>query len=396
MAALLTSVMDKTDKLSIFINECKKMGLNILAPHINTSVCKFDVSGENIIYGLAGVKNVGQGAIEAIVSNRTKEGEFKSLFDLCKRVDLKAVNKRVLENLILGGAFDGLGEHRAQLLSSVEQAVEFGNQIQREKGRGQIQLFGIDEEESLPPSLTNVEPFSYDKKLSFEKNALGFYLSGHPLKPIENKLKKLITATSATLPRIKDRKRSVTIGGLLTQLRKTVTKKGDQMAYFTLEDVDGVVDVIVFPRTFKELSQLLLEDKVVMVQGNVKVEELDKDESSDEIKDKEAKVTFFAEKIWNFEPEAEEKKNSEKLKKSSEHQGIHIKVFLDMTGRKDLEVIKEFLYSQISELPVYLHLESGREKRLLALEKMHWASPKGIELQLENLLAEKCMVWIEN
>ena len=390
MAGLITSVMDKSDKLAVFISECKKMGIAILPPHVNTSVFSFDVEGDNIIYGLGGVKNVGQGAIEAIICSREKEGPFESLFDFCKRVDLRTVNKRVLENLIQAGAFDGLGEHRAQLLSSLEQAMEYGQQIQRERVRGQIQLFGADEEASLPPSLMNIEAFSYGKELAMEKEALGFYLTGHPLKPFENKLKSLVTVTTDKLDRIKDRKRKVTIGGLMLQLRKTVTKKGDQMAYFNLEDLEGEVNVIVFPRAYKELSQSLVEDSMVLVQGNVKVEEFGDDEL-----EKQIKVSFFAESIKPFEPE-KEKEQAQALKKRSKYKGIHIKVILDSMGHKDIESLKDFLFSQISEEPVYLHLEKGVEKKLLALEQMFWASPRGIEGQVSGLLGENGMVWVEN
>jgi len=389
MAALLTSVMDKTDKLVVFISECKKMGIKILPPHINTSVFNFDVSGDNIVYGLGGIRNVGQGAIESIISARVKEGSFESLFDFCKRVDLRTVNKRVLENLIQSGALDGLGSHRAQMIASIEQAAEYGQQIQREKNRGQIQLFGSDDMDTLPPPCANVEPFTYERELAMEKESLGFYLSGHPLRPFEHKLKKKITVTSDKLYNIKDRKRKVTVGGLLTQMHKTITKKNEQMARFTLEDLEGEIEVIVFPRCYKEFSQFLIEDKIVMVEGNVKLDEYGDDEL-----DKRVKISFFAESIKFFETEEGKEENIDE-QKSIQNKGIHIKVILDSMGHKDLESLKEFLYSQISEQPVYLHLERGVEKKLLALEKMFWASPIGIESQVNSLLGDTCMVWLE-
>ena len=397
MAANLTSVMDKTEKIAILISECKKMGIKILPPHVNISNFAFNVHGENIILGLGGIKNVGEGAIKAIVEARNREGNFESLFDFCQRVDLRSVNKRVIENLILAGAFDNLGANRAQLVNSIEQAMEYGQQIQKEKDSRQIQLFDMDAEAgSMPPSIGAMEEYSYDKRLSLEKASLGFYISGHPLTPCEAKIKSLITATSVKLHLIRDR-RKVTIGGLVVQTKKTLTKKQETMAYLTLEDLEGEIETIVFPKCYKEYGHLLIEDKILLIEGTVKIEERGGySDDEEEITEKQIKVTFFAEKISEFSlQEQAEEKEDEHDKVQSKYQGIHIKVLLDSVEYKNLQTLKDFLHSQISEQPVYIHLEKGIEKRLIALNKDYWASPIGIEHNLSGLLGENALVWVE-
>jgi len=397
MAANLTSVMDKSDKLVAFISECKKMGIKILPPHVNYSTFEFGVQGENIIFGLGGIKNVGQGAIETILNTRKKEGSFESLFDFCKRVDLRTVNKRVLENLILSGAFDGLGSNRAQLFNTVEKAIEYAQQIQKEEGRRQIQLFDMETSVPLPPSIVHMEDFPYDKLLSLEKESIGFYLSGHPLNPYESKLKSLITSTSDKLPLIRDR-RKVIIGGLLVQARKNLTKKQETMAYLTIEDLEGEIEVIVFPKCYKEYGHLLREDNILLISGIVKIEEFGGtyDEEEEEVRDKQLKISFIAEKIEEFQKEdATPDKGNDSNRIKSRHQGIHIKVLLDTMEYKQLELLKSCLHSQISEQPVYIHLEKGIEKRLVALGKDYWASPRCIEQEVSSLLGDKAVVWME-
>lgn len=395
MAALLTSIMDKSDKVSIFISECKKMGIKVLPPHVNESKFEFGVKGDNILFGLGGIKNVGQGAIESIVDARNKNGNFTGLFDFCKKVDLRLVNRRVLENLIYAGAFDGLGANRAQLINAIDQAIEYGQQIQREKGRGQIQLFSLDTAEIIPPTIINMEEFPYGKFLSLEKEALGFYLSGHPLNPYESKLRKIVSSTSENLVKLKDRTK-VTVGGLVVQIRKTITKKNEPMAHLMIEDLSGELDVLVFPKSYKEFSHLFIEDKILIFQGELRVEEYGGVDDEDEVRDKQVKITIFVEKVWPFEPDKieEEKAVVEEIKKENKYHGIHIKVILDALGYKDIELLKDFLHSQISEQPVYLHLEKGITKGMVALDREYWASPKGIDY-VSDLLGEHSAVWVD-
>jgi DNA polymerase-3 subunit alpha len=271
MAALLTSERGNQDKVVKYINECRDMGIAILPPDINSSDVNFTPTQHGIRFGLAAIKNVGETAITSIVANKP----FKSLFDFCERVDLRTVNKRVVESLIKAGAFDSLDQGRALLYANVDRAMEWGQRKQREKEIGQGGLFGMmlgagDDSHTFDPA----EPWPEGLKLKHEKETLGFYITGHPLRKYTNEVRTYGNATTGVLSE-KPSGFDVAIGGLVSALRVMRTKKGDLMGVVLLEDWEGVTEVLVFPDTYAKAQRLLDIDAPIFVKGK-----LDNDESN--------------------------------------------------------------------------------------------------------------------
>ena len=274
MAALLTSERGNQDKVVKYINECRDMGIAILPPDINSSDVNFTPTKAGIRFGLAAIKNVGETAITSIV--RAKP--FKSLFDFCERVDLRTVNKRVVESLIKAGAFDSVDADRAFLYANVDRAMEWGQRKQHEQEIGQGGLFGMisvagnGNHEPDP-----ADPWPEGLKLKHEKETLGFYITGHPLRKYANEVKTYGNSTTGVLSE-KPSGFDISIGGLVSALRLMRTKKGDAMCVILLEDWEGIVEVLVFPETYTKVQRLLEVDAPIFVRGK-----LDNDESSSKI-----------------------------------------------------------------------------------------------------------------
>jgi DNA polymerase-3 subunit alpha len=271
MAALLTSERGNTDKLVAYIGEAREMGISVLPPDVNESAMFFSVVGSDIRFGMSAIKNVGEGAVEAVLLARREGGPFRSLTDLCERVDLRAVNRRVIESFIKSGALDSLSARRAALTALVERAMDAGQRLQRDREQGQSSLFGLMAEEAEAPAspvaetLPDVPDWPEAERLAFEKETLGFYISGHPLERFKEELAQWATCTTAGL--VERSGSDVSVGGLITGLRLLKTKKGDRMATFILEDLDGGTEVLVFPETYKRVAGRLAEDAVVIVKA---------------------------------------------------------------------------------------------------------------------------------
>jgi DNA polymerase III subunit alpha len=302
MAALLTIESQNTEKLAMYLHECKDLGVPILPPDLNSSELPFVVTTEGVRFGLGAVKNVGEGAIASLLQVRKAQGRVTSLYRLCEDVDLRLVNKRVFESLAKAGALDSFGAGagldaaalRPRLVAAVDGAVEHGNRHQRDRDKGQAGLFGADDpadggtaEVALPPAPRWAEGV----QLASEKEALGLYLSGHPIdryaeallafgaRPLSDLLAPATpesaaddgedVAGEAAAPPVKPQKFSedVAIGGIVTGLRQLKTKKGDRMAAFVLDDPHGTVEVVVFPEAFSKSGQLLQADAAVLVRG---------------------------------------------------------------------------------------------------------------------------------
>ena len=291
MAALLTSERANTDKMVQYIGECREMGIKVLPPDGNQSDIYFTVvrggtdpapSGQeaplpqdDLRFGLAAIKNVGEGAVEAILRARKQEGPFRSLFDFCERVDLRAVNRRVIESFIKSGCFDSLDARRASLFAAIDQAMEAGQKLQRDRERGQASLLGMLGGGGAGPKAEHRIPdrpeWGEGERLTFEKESLGFFITGHPLERFRDELAQWATTTSGRLPDFADRE--VSVGGIITGLRLIKTKKGDRMASFVLEDLEGGVEVLVFPETYKKVAARLAEDQVILVKGKAEKED---------------------------------------------------------------------------------------------------------------------------
>ncbi len=271
MAALLTCDMDSTDKVIKNISDCREQGLEVLPPDINSSGLSFTVVGHSMRFGLGAVKNVGAGAIEAILEAR-KEGAFKGLYDFCERVDLRRVNKRVIESLIKCGAFDSTGAYRAALIEGLEAATSYGQKIQEEKASAQVSLFGTEEvvrgNGNGGLKLPNVPEWHDKEKLAFEKEALGFLITGHPLDRYIDDIRRLANTEIANMVEMADGS-EVRICGIVSAFKEITTKKGDRMGFVTIEDLTGSVEITVFSDIYATSSTLLKSDDPLLVVGKL-------------------------------------------------------------------------------------------------------------------------------
>ena len=277
MAALLTSVSGSIDDVVKYINECREMGIAVEPPDVNVSEANFTPHGEAIRFGLSAVKNVGHNAIESIVAARKELGAFKSIFQFCEKVDLRLLNKRVIESLIKAGAMDALGR-RAQLMAVVDTAMEQAQKAQRDAAMGQHGLFGVFAEEVAAPverPLPDVPEWDEHQRLASEKEILGFYITGHPLEKYRDKLLDFSALTTEDLDQMKSStgRDEVLVGGILKAVRMSKSKKGDLYAQGRLEDMIGSVDILCFSDSFKRLSEKLRLDVPVLVKGSVRIEE---------------------------------------------------------------------------------------------------------------------------
>jgi DNA polymerase-3 subunit alpha len=272
--------------------------------------------------------------IEAIVESR-EDGAFTSIFDFCERVDLKKVNKRVIESLIKCGAFDSTGAKRSQMMAALEDALDYGQRVQKERLDPQIGLFdgAVNPQVINAPALPEIEEWSENQRLAFEKESLGFYVSGHPLKRYSDLLDKFTNADAISVKELKNGD-AVRIGGLVRSTKIIKTKRGDLMAFVTIEDLHGAVEATVFSRVYTSVSDLLVEDKAIFIQGQVQ-----KDEQSVKILAEKVVAMEKAEEIWTA--------------------SIHFKIEVSRTDRAALVSLYEILKKHTGNCQAYLHLRSA-------------------------------------
>ncbi len=274
MAAVLSADMDNTDKVVTLIDECHDMNLAVAPPNINQCQHRFTVRGEDtIIYGLGAIKGVGEAAIEAIIREREAGGPFRDLFDFCQRIELKKVNRRTLEALIMAGALDVFGENRATLMASLPAALKLAEQQSRNREAGIDDLFG------MAAPVVDAESGQYlrqpdwpeDQRLACEKQTLGLYLTGHP---IDRHLDELAQFTTCRIVDLKpDRDQTVVVAGLIIAMRTMNTRRGDRMAFITIDDRSARIELAVFAEAYQQHRQLLAKDKLIVVEGEVSVDE---------------------------------------------------------------------------------------------------------------------------
>jgi len=270
MAALLTSETGKPDKIVKYINECRDLGIRVLPPDVNASHTHFTPDGGAIRFGLAAVKIVGSNAVEAILTARREGGTFKSLYDFCERVDLGATNKRVIENLIKSGAMDSLEGTRSQNFAAIEDCMEAGQRAARDRALGQGGLFGslLDSSEPVHPAkpLPNVPAWTAKENLRGEKETIGFYVTGHPLDEYRWKITEVATHNTATLAEL-EKGADIAICGVLVGVQRRRNKEGKLWAAMQLEDWNGSVEALVFPKAFEAIGKDIEEDRAVMVKA---------------------------------------------------------------------------------------------------------------------------------
>ncbi len=333
MAALLSSSINSLDTVVKYIAECRHHHIPVLPPDINESQKHFIVREGSIRFGLAAVKNVGEAAIDAIIEAR-KQGKFSSLFEFCQRVDIRKVNKRVIESLIQCGAFDSTGQHRSQMMAVVEDALDYGHKIQKEAADPQLQLFGneLNTQPLNPPAMPGIDEWDQKQKLELEKEAIGFYITGHPLDQFQDVIEKFANTDSIALKddNVKDGA-VVRIGGIVKNVKCITTKRGELMAFLELEDMHGSVEVTVFSSTYASVKDILADDAPLIVQGAVEKKEKTIKIIADSIVPVEK-----AEEIWTA--------------------SIHMTIEPGRTDNESLEKLKEILLRYRGNCKGYLHV----------------------------------------
>ena len=276
MAAFLDSVITDADKISWYISKCRNSGIKILPPDVNESGSTFTVMKDGSVrFGLAGIKSVGEAAVSTIIENRKTDGEFTSLVDFCRRVNMRVVNKRVLEGLIKCGAMDSFGVKRSQLMAILDKAVDLGTAYQKDNASGQMGLFsdGNDFSDIDEIILPNLDEMPKETILQNEKELIGFYVTGHPLDEYSNVLKKFTPLYLLQDEEAVSDGKYLTVAGIITNCTIRNTKQGDTMAILSLEDHSGRVDVVVFPKAFRANAREIFQDNIVSVEGRYSIDE---------------------------------------------------------------------------------------------------------------------------
>ncbi len=272
MSANLTSEMSTIERVVTLINECKKLKIEVKSPDVNVSYTQFaPIDKSTISYGLNAIKNVGEKALESIIENREEEGPFKSIFDFCSRIDQQKVNKRVLESLIKSGAMDSLSGSRAQNFDAIDTAIKYGQQLQNSGNKNQVDLFSVEDDKSSlikTPELKEIEEWDEKKSLSFEKEVLGMYVSGHPLLEHADEIEEFTSVDFSDDLMLK-KNEIVTVGGMVTKITKKYDRRNRAMAFFEMDCFGGTVEVIAFSDCFEKYENLIEEDAVIFINGKM-------------------------------------------------------------------------------------------------------------------------------
>jgi len=310
MAATLNSYLGNLDKVPIYIDECKRLNIEILKPDINKSYTKFTVQDGKIRFGLGSIKNVGVAAIETVIKERTENGEFKSFTDFCERIQSGTVNKKCIECLIKAGCFDEMNQTRATLLASFENIIDVINNQGKNQVANQVSMFDmIEQPETLKYKYTILNELDEKEMLSLEKEMLGIYLSGHPLEKIKEAIKKQTNINSLQIRQLNEENMSgfrdgqiVKYAGTITSIKKKYTKRNTIMAFITVEDLYGNAEIVVFDSIYSRCDNILVEENIIIVEGRLSIKE-----------DEEARI--IVQNIKEFSEEAGEEKRRKNLMK---------------------------------------------------------------------------------
>ena len=385
MAAMMTGEAGDSSKITRYRTECKKLAefleieINLIPPDVNSSRREFTVDGNDICFGLVAVKGVGDGAIDAIVDAREQGGSFKSLQDFCERVDTKQVNKRAVESLILSGAFDLLEGHRAQHIDNLDNIMRVAQNAQAERDRGQMSLFGNGEEApTATVTLTDAPEYDPLERLMREKEQLGFYVSGHPLEEYSDIIENYTSASTQTLfgHRIDS---EVDVAGMITEVKNIITRKGDPMAVIGLEDLEGAIEVVIFPEAYKTAGDLV-EGRVVWIRGKVNINQNSRNRRSENGDAEREERQIQADRVIDIESVREQQTSALEVTISES----------DVENVEKLKRLQEIARANKGDLDLILRLISPRYGEVIArcAQKYNVAyAPQVIE-QVEGLFGE--------
>ncbi len=375
MAALLSCDMGNTDKVVKYIFECRERNIEVLPPDINASTSDFSVDGNRIRFGLAAVKNVGVSAIDSITAVRSESGPFASLIDFCKRVDLRKANKKVVESLIKCGAFDSLNVKRAQLLAVMDEAMEKAQALQRESANSQLSIFASLNNNGRSDEMDHVQypdmaELGKQEKLSFEKECLGFYISGHPLDNVMDTLKRFTTMNTTEAHAAEDEK-EVVMGGVVQTLKEIKTKKGDIMAFVTLEDLSGSIELTIFSDLYRGAAALLKSEKPLLIKGKLAIEG-------------ETKRNIIVNEIIPLE------QAGDKLRPD-----IHMKCLINRIAGLELAKIQNILKNNSGRSPVFLHIViPDSSETIISFGKEYCINPSELFIrEIESVLGKNCVTY---
>jgi len=344
-AAMLTNEVNNTDKMIKYITECRDAGIEILPPDINKSAKEFTITENKIRFGLSGVKNVGDAAIDNILQVREEIGEFNSFAHFMNTVDSRKANKKVLESLAKGGCFDSLGLKRSQILNLIQEKSDKFTKKGNKSGLFQMDMFGTSVETTTAFEIPDMEELSHDDILNGEKESLGFYFSKHPLKPYEHLIGQLTPFDSQNLKET-DTVEDVTIAGIVSAAKEITTKRGDRMAYLTLEDTKGIIEVIVFPDLFSREFMTIKSNKPIMISGSLEKTE----DGNPKIK---AKTVSLLDTL------------TRELGKT-----VKLKVRCESFTKSDLKKLRDVLNSMRGNAAVILEFQLNGEKQSLKLSNV--------------------------
>ncbi len=371
-AALLGTEMNNADKVTMYINDAKASGIEILPPDVNESLWHFNVLGNTIRFGMGAIKNVGEGAVEALIAEREENGPFTSFIDFCERVSTKSVNKRVCESLIKVGAFDKVEKlNRKTLLENLELVVAYASKKQEERNLGQSNLFDMgnafentSKEEQINVNI--VEDFDEKEKLSYEKQLLGIYVSGHPLEKYRDVMGKLSSMSIEDIhglpyvakPAFDHRnrkakdpsKRMLVLSGMIVEKKAFISKKGDRMAFATIEDLTSKIECVIFPRTYAEYESFLETDEPLVVSGAVSLSEDPK--------------KFFPTKFQYLKDVSEDKVSK-----------VSLNIDINLLNNISLDRLKQILLSFRGSVPVELILSQNEGEAILPLSETYMVNP---------------------
>lgn len=371
LAALLTTVMGSHTKMAEYIEDGRRLGIAVDLPDINSSERSFSVLDGKIRVGLAAIKNVGTHAITSILEERRKQGPFRDLFDLCRRVDLRVCNRRVIESLIQCGAMDGFAEHRAKQLAMLDEAIEAGGGFQRRQSADQLRLFEEPTEVGRRFHYDGIKPFQAQEKLEMERELLGLYLSGHPLDEYREAVHRHATHSLRELAEVRDGER-VAVCGVVVDVKPVTTKKGDAMAFATVEDYAAQVEVVVFPRVLSQYRALLHLDRRLKVSGRVNQHE--------------EGVKILADTVEDLERLHREKGEGEAAPRKVRSWTVYIKVTPERESTTVLDQLKQVLQDYRGTTPVRLFYENSRQLLELPVEKYGVRPSEELKRKVEDIL----------